>query len=251
MASQSNCPAAPGLNCCRQSAGEGRCLGIPIPYHPTPPHPTPPHSIPSHPIPSRTTPPHPPLHPDRFCPPQLLLPRLIQLRDDLLCFLASVALAGGSRPTPRAAELPTPQALPSTPQHSTGPSFRLVSMSRGSISPTSFHHPHLQAARHEDQTLHPLAASPLLHHAEPGAPIPHQEHPSHRAKAAVAPRGGQQHWVDPTTPNPLPPSSPERWAALGLYAPQERARASLPISIIHNGLPGHTKPPPRASVHEC
>lgn len=68
-----SCPQ--DLNCCRQSAEEGRCLGNPTLSHPTPTH--------------------PPLHPDCFRPPQLLLPCLVQLRDDLLCFLVSTGLAGG------------------------------------------------------------------------------------------------------------------------------------------------------------
>lgn len=38
----------------------------------------------------RPVPPHgSPLHPDGFCPPQLLLPGLIEFSDDLLCFLGS------------------------------------------------------------------------------------------------------------------------------------------------------------------
>ena len=94
----------------------------------------------------------------------------------------------------------------------------------------------------------PLAASPLLRHAEPGAPIPSQESPSRRAKAAVTPRGGQQHQVDLTMPNPLPSGSPEHWAALGLSTLQEHARASLAMSITHNGFPENTEPPPQTSV---
>jgi len=90
-------------------------------------------------------------------------------------------------------------------------------MSCSSISPTSFHRPGLQRARYEDQPLHTLAASPLLPHAEPRALIPSQERPSHSTKAAVTPRGGRQHQVDPTTPNPPPSGSPALFAVWQLW----------------------------------
>lgn len=91
--------------------------------------------------------------------------------------------------------------LPSMLQWDTGPSFRLVYANCSSISPTSFHQSHLQRARHQDRPLHCLAASPLLHHAGPGALIPTQAWSTCPA-GQRQPSPARQHQEDPTTPKP-------------------------------------------------
>lgn len=147
-----------------------------------------------------------------------------------------------------AVHCPLCPVLSSMLQWDTGPSFRLVCTNCISISPTVFHQSHLQRVRHKDQPLHNLTASPLLHHAGPGALLPGQECPSQAQSTCPTgqrqPSPTGQHQEDPTTPKT------SVWAKLQVCPLcQEHIQVLSPMRITLHMFPENTKPPLQATVH--